>query len=129
LDKSKVRKKSKRSGGDVNLQLCRSCYLGTCCREGVETDLFEAATILKLSLDIPKPWFQFKGRDKRSPSGFTFSTAVKHRRCIFQDENRRCRIYDVRPRYCREFPLEDGRKAPYYHQLCHFGFKKKARKR
>ncbi len=99
--------------------LCRECVVGACCRYGVEVDLFEAARILKLSLDIPRPWFHFIRRDKRSPSGFVFGTVLRERRCVFQGHDRRCRVYALRPRFCREFPLEDGRRAPYYLSLCH----------
>ncbi|MFH1691317.1 MAG: YkgJ family cysteine cluster protein [Candidatus Omnitrophota bacterium] len=102
-----------------NLEVCKECYQGSCCRQGVEADLFEVARILKLDLDIPRPWFDYVGRDKRSPSGYVFSTVLKNRRCIFQDDNMRCRIYEVRPRYCSEFPFEDGKVAPYYKHLCH----------
>ncbi len=116
-----------------DLKLCKECFLGSCCRWGVELDLLEVAQILQKRLDIPKPWFEFLGRDKRYPSGYKFSTMVKNRRCIFQADNRRCLVYEVRPRYCSEFPLEDGKKAPYYHSLCHRGKKlakeKKQRKR
>ncbi|MFA5315518.1 MAG: YkgJ family cysteine cluster protein [Candidatus Omnitrophota bacterium] len=102
---------------------CRACGLGRCCRDGVEVDLFEAARILKRLQRQPlgpvKPWFRYLRADKRFPSGFVFSTVVRDKRCVFQGKDMRCRIYPVRPRYCREFPLEDGRVAPYYHQLCH----------
>ncbi|QAT16502.1 hypothetical protein BU251_01545 [Candidatus Velamenicoccus archaeovorus] len=103
--------------------ICRACGFGRCCRDGVEVDLFEAARILKQlrnrPLGLAKPWFRYLRADKRSPSGFVFSTIVRDKRCVFQDKNMRCRIYPIRPRYCREFPLEDGRVAPYYHLLCH----------
>lgn len=99
--------------------LCGQCTLGACCRFGVEADLFEVADILKLDLGISKPWFHFLRRDRRFPSGFVFGTELRDRRCIFQGPDRRCRIYSVRPRFCREFPLEDSRRAPDYLILCH----------
>lgn len=102
-----------------DLKLCKQCDKGACCRQGVEVDLFEAARILKLDLDIPRPWFDYIRRDKRFPSGYIFSTVLKKRRCIFQDDNMRCRIYKIRPRYCEEFPLENGKTAPFYKHLCH----------
>lgn len=102
-----------------DLALCKQCYQGSCCRHGVEVDLFEVARILKINLDIPKPWFDYLGRDKRTPSGYKFSTILKNRRCIFQDDDMRCRVYKARPRYCAEFPYEDGKVAPYYKELCH----------
>lgn len=111
-----------------DLRLCEACDQGACCREGVDVDLLEVARILEMQLDIPKPWFEFLGRDKRFPSGYKFSTILRKRRCIFQDDNKRCRIYPLRPRFCAEFPLEDGKKAPYYHALCHRANKVKSKK-
>ncbi|MFH0877885.1 MAG: YkgJ family cysteine cluster protein [Candidatus Omnitrophota bacterium] len=99
--------------------VCRGCGFGTCCRHGVELDVFEVARILKKKLDIPKPWFEFLRRDSRMPSGFLFTTTVRNRRCVFQEKTGTCLVYDARPRYCREFPLEGGKKAPYYHHLCY----------
>lgn len=106
-----------------DLALCKICDQGSCCRHGVEVDLWEVADILKYRLDIPKPWFAYLGRSKDFPSGFRFTTLLKDKRCIFQGEDKRCRVYAIRPRYCVEFPLEDGKKAPYYHELCHRGKK------
>jgi Fe-S-cluster containining protein len=102
-------------------ELCKVCEKGTCCRHGVELDLLEVAQILQKKLNIPKPWFEFLGtsRNKYFPSGYKFTTLVKNKRCVFQDEKMRCRIYEVRPRFCSEFPLEDGKRAPYYKELCH----------
>ena len=108
-----------------HLPVCRACALGACCAEGVEVDLFEVARILKEPLDLAGPWFEYLGRDKYFPSGYKFTTRVKNRRCIFQGHDRRCRVYTVRPRFCAEFPLESGKKAPYYHRLCHHGKKEK----
>jgi Fe-S-cluster containining protein len=105
--------------GIHHLDLCKECVVGACCREGVEVDLYEVAAILKTDLDIPRPWFHFLRRDKRSPSGFVFGTNLRVRRCVFQGADRRCLVYSVRPRYCREFPLEGTRRAPEYHSLCH----------
>jgi Fe-S-cluster containining protein len=114
-----TRKIDHKKHGIHDLKLCRICDKGACCREGVEVDLFEVARILKRTLTIAKPWFHFIRRDKSSPSGFVFDTVVRGERCVFQAADRRCRVYNIRPRYCREFPLEDGQRAPYYHSLCH----------
>lgn len=112
-----------------DLKLCKTCSKGSCCRYGVEVDLFEMARILEEPLDIPKPWFEFLQRDKRFPSGYKFTTVLKNRRCVFQDEKKQCRIYAIRPRFCVEFPLESGRRAPEYHSLCHRAKKAKRVKR
>jgi len=102
-----------------DLRLCRACRVGSCCSDGVELDLFEVARILKRDPDVPKPWFRYMSRDKRFPSGFRFTTTVRDRRCVFQNADRRCVIYDIRPRYCREFPMEGDRREPLYSYLCH----------
>ena len=115
--------------GKVDRIVCMDCYQGMCCRDGVEVDLLEVARILEQPLNIPKPWFEFLSRDKRFPSGFKFTTILRNRRCVFQDERMRCRIYEIRPRFCVEFPLEDGRKAPYYHSLCQHAKKKRKKGR
>lgn len=106
---------------------CQKCDQGTCCQDGVEVDLLEVARILEEPLHIPKPWFRYMGRDKSFPSGYKFSTVLREKRCVFQDALRRCRIYAIRPRFCEEFPLEGGKKAPYYHELCYHAKKKRKR--
>lgn len=111
-----------------DLKLCKVCDQGSCCRHGVELDLQEVADILKRHLDIPKPWFAYLGRSKDFPSGFRFTTLLKNKKCIFQDDIKRCRIYPIRPRFCVEFPLEDGKRAPYYHALCHRAKKSRRQK-
>ena len=107
------------------LPSCLGCAFGTCCAEGVELDLFEVARILERRLDLPGPWFEYLGRDRNFPLGFKFSTLRRDRKCVFQDEKRRCRVYPVRPHFCVEFPLEGGKKAPYYHELCYHAKKRK----
>jgi Fe-S-cluster containining protein len=116
----------KKSGKNFpDTSVCVTCYQGSCCREGVEADLFEVARILERSLDIPKPWFKYVGRDKEFPSGYKFETILRNKRCIFQNDAMRCMVYEIRPRFCEEFPLESGEKAPYYHVLCPHGKKNK----
>jgi Fe-S-cluster containining protein len=111
-------------------RLCQACQVGACCREGVEADLFEVARILKSArLDEPKPWFYYLRRDRSFPSGFVFSTVVRHGRCVFHAPDFRCRVYTVRPWFCREFPLESGAKAPEYHRLCQHGRRHRKNKR
>ncbi len=110
-------------------QLCQGCRVGSCCAEGVEVDLFEVSRILKESVvGIPRPWFYYLRRDRTFPSGFVFSTILRHGRCVFQAPDRRCRVYSVRPRFCREFPLESGAKAPEYHRLCQHGKRHRKKK-
>ncbi len=107
-------------GGIYGLHLCKKCKLGSCCSDGVELDLFEVARILRKNPDVPKPWFRYLSRDKRFPSGFRFTTVTRGRRCVFQGADRRCAIYAIRPRFCREFPMEGDRRAPQYLYLCHY---------
>ena len=122
-------KKTKDKKRDQRPPVCQACSFGTCCSEGVELDLLEVATILKeANLSLPKPWFSYLGRDKSFPSGYKFTTLVREGSCIFQDRENRCRIYPIRPRFCVEFPLEGGKKAPYYHELCYHGKKRRAQR-
>lgn len=111
------------------LPMCGVCGKGSCCRYGVEVDLFEVAVILKKNPSLPKPWFEYLGRDKNLPSGFKFTTVLRNRRCVFQDARGLCSVYEVRPRYCIEFPLEGGKRAPFYHDLCHLAKEKKLKKK
>lgn len=125
---SRSSKRRKSNPGLPDTAVCIECDQGTCCREGVEVDLLEVARILERPLDLPKPWFKFLGRDKKFPSGYKFTTLLKNRRCIFQNGRMRCRVYEIRPRFCVEFPFEEGKKAPYYHSLCHHAKKKRKKK-
>lgn len=97
---------------------CKVCITGDCCAEGVDIDLEEAKKISQLNLDIEKPWFEDLFPNSDVPSGWAVSSVVRFNRCVFQDENKRCLIYEFRPRYCREFPYEKGKKAPFYDSLC-----------
>ena len=100
---------------------CSDCKSGKCCRDGVDVDLEEAKRISRLRLKIRKPWFEDLFRDDNSPSGWVVGTAIRDNRCVFQDKNKRCLVYRLRPRYCREFPYEGGRPAPFYEELCNKG--------
>jgi len=100
---------------------CKGCKGGDCCQDGVDVDLAEAKRISRLKLKIRKPWFEDLFKDEGSPSGWAVGTVVRNNRCVFQDTNKRCRVYSVRPRYCREFPYENGRPAPFYKELCNKG--------
>ena len=100
---------------------CESCRTGDCCQEGVDVDVEEAKHISQLKLSIKKPWFEDFFKDESSPSGWAVGTIVRNNRCIFQDKNKKCLIYDVRPRYCREFPHEGVTVAPFYKELCNKG--------
>lgn len=104
---------------DVSDQtVCDRCRVGSCCYEGAELTLAEIKAILKKNPGVPKPWFRLvephEGPDKKYP----FSTVMRGGTCVFQDKNNRCLVYKVRPKHCREFPLEKGRPAPYYKRLC-----------
>ncbi len=124
-----VKRIKRRKKGMPDTTVCVECYQGSCCREGVEADLFEVSRILEKDLDIPRPWFQYVGRDKRFPSGYKFATLLKKKRCIFQNGRMRCLVYEIRPRFCEEFPLENGKKAPYYHALCHHAKQRRSLKK
>ncbi|MDD5356170.1 MAG: YkgJ family cysteine cluster protein [Candidatus Omnitrophica bacterium] len=112
------------------LKLCNSCISGSCCQDGVEVDLEEAKKISRLKIKLRKPWFENLSKDKDMPSGWAVSTTVRNNRCVFQKGNYKCLIYPHRPTYCRDFPLEHGKIAQYYHYLCEkpTSLKRKARR-
>jgi len=99
-------------------QHCKMCSVGSCCQDGVDVDLEEAKKIAQLQLPLEKPWFELLQKDECMSSGWSLSTTVRDNRCVFQKPDKKCMIYDHRPSYCREFPLEDGDIAEYYAYLC-----------
>ena len=98
--------------------ICKGCMRGSCCCDGVDVDLFEAVKISMLDLDIERPWFCNLRKDKDSFSGWVLETVVRNGRCLFQREDGRCVIYRVRPRYCAEYPFENGALSQSYKYLC-----------
>ena len=110
--------KSKRITKKHILTLCTTCMTGMCCRDGVEVDLSEAKRIAKLKVNIKKPWFEGLFYDRVLPSKWGVGTVLRDDRCVFQAEDHRCLIYKHRPQYCRDFPLEFGSIADWYHYLC-----------
>lgn len=90
-------------------QICKNCITGSCCKDGADVDIEQAKKISRLKIAIKKPWFEGLHEDKHLPSGWAVGTIARNGRCVFQDKNKRCRIYEHRPRYCREFPYEQGR--------------------
>ena len=109
---------------------CKVCRVGSCCQDGVEVDLKEAMKISGLKLPVKKPWFEGLQEDKDVPSGWTMSTVVRDNRCVFQMKNKRCRVYSVRPKYCKDFPFEQNTMAEFYNYLCKEAnhFKREAKK-
>ncbi|MFQ5680676.1 MAG: YkgJ family cysteine cluster protein [Candidatus Omnitrophota bacterium] len=99
---------------------CRRCDTGICCREGVELTESEMKRVLRLrpAPDIRRPWFKPIDRRENPDSDCDYETLLRDNRCVFQAKNNRCLVYRVRPRYCREFPLEGNGLAPYYTELC-----------
>ena len=100
------------------LEKCTNCITGSCCKDGVEVDLEEAKKISKLNIKLKKPWFVNLQEDADMPSGWSLSTTVRHGRCVFQRKDYKCMIYEFRPTFCRDFPLEKGRLAEFYNYLC-----------
>ncbi len=100
------------------LQMCTTCATGSCCQDGVEVDLDEAKKISKLKVNVKKPWFEGLFEDSDMPSGWGISTVKRDGRCLFQRKNYLCMIYEHRPAFCREFPIENGRIAEFYNYLC-----------
>ncbi len=111
-------KKKKKLAIEEVLKVCKICKVGSCCYEGAELTKQEMKKIIHYNPRIPKPWFRLV-RNHEEPDGIhLFSTIERNGTCIFQDKDNRCLIYDVRPRICRHFPMEDGRKALYCERLC-----------
>lgn len=100
------------------LEKCNSCKLGACCEEGVELSKEEVKRIIAFVPQVKKPWFRLVDPENDPLPGYNYETLIKDRRCIFQADDKKCRIYSVRPKNCAEFPLEDGKLAQYYHRLC-----------
>ncbi|MFA5088175.1 MAG: YkgJ family cysteine cluster protein [Candidatus Omnitrophota bacterium] len=101
-----------------NLKACPACRVGSCCSEGTELTKKEILRIVKFNPGVAKPWFRLV-KDHEEPDGIHhFSTIIRNRRCVFQNEDNLCIVYAARPHFCREFPLENGREAPYYKRLC-----------
>ena len=102
----------------ADLKACHTCRIGTCCYGGVELTADELKRISKSNPPVAKPWFRKLIGKERSDDEHPFATVVRNGTCVFQDKNNFCLIYDVRPHYCREFPIEKGETAPHYRQLC-----------
>jgi Fe-S-cluster containining protein len=99
---------------------CAECkQIGSCCRGGVWVDLEEAKTITKLEL---KGTFHNLEVDESSPSGFIVSTNFAKEPCSFLCVDGKCAIhkisYDLKPKYCKEFPYQDGKLVNLSVQLC-----------
>ncbi len=101
-----------------DLNHCKVCQQGSCCYLGVELDQKELTRILDFHPQVKKPWFRVVEHHEEFDGTHHFITIRRGGTCVFQDNKNRCVIYSVRPHFCREFPLEKGRTAPYYRHLC-----------
>lgn len=97
---------------------CERCKIGSCCYEGTELSAEEVKRVIAFDPDVPKPWFRLVEKHEGLDPRYPFSTIVRDGSCVFHDKNNRCMIYPVRPGFCREFPFENGKAAPYYQRLC-----------
>ena len=101
------------------LKICTACKTGSCCREGVELNKNEIERIEKFDPPIKKPWFKLVDLEEYDVDpDHPYEMVLRNKRCVFQGDNKRCLIYSVRPRHCAEFPLESGKIAEYYEELC-----------
>lgn len=103
---------------EADLEACNSCTVGSCCYEGVELTGAELKRIAASGPKVAKPWFRLMTEKEKSDDDHPFATVVRDGSCVFQDQNNRCTVYNVRPQYCRDFPLEDGKTATHYQRLC-----------
>lgn len=108
---------------------CEKCkQKNSCCDFGAWVDLEEAKKILRLGL---KGDFYHLEEDKDFPSGYKVGTSYEDNRCSFITPEGLCPIhkidYNLKPRYCKEFPYENGKLSPSVSLLC-VAAKKKTRK-
>jgi len=97
---------------------CKTCTAGSCCYEGAELSAKELRKIVKFNPNIPKPWFRLVEKYEEPEGEDHFTTLIRNGSCVFHDKNNRCMVYKVRPKHCRDFPVQDGKAAPYYKRLC-----------
>ena len=100
---------------------CMKCdTLGACCCEGVWVDLEEAKSIT--AYGIFKGHFSNLEEDETFPSGWKVSSSYNDGRCSFLDPDNLCNIhktdFNLKPKYCKEFPIQDGKTSPSYKDLC-----------
>lgn len=100
------------------LERCKACKPGMCCRDGVEVTKEEMKKIEAFGPKIKKPWFEPIEPDEISDSDHVDTTVIRGGTCVFQAKNKLCVVYEVRPNYCAEFPLESGEIAEHYEELC-----------
>lgn len=97
---------------------CPGCCSGSCCKEGVELSKDEIKAIIFFNPAVKKPWFRKVDKLCNPEAGSEYETVLRSGTCVFQAKDKRCIVYPVRPSYCRQFPLEDGKLAPFYEPLC-----------
>lgn len=99
---------------------CEKCHkMSHCCKTGACVDLENAKKIMELGL---KGTFHEFKIDKDFPSGYMVATSYNDQPCTFLEEDGLCSIhkisYDLKPHYCKEFPLENGEVSPHVDELC-----------
>ena len=102
----------------VNLQDCKKCSDGSCCYEGAELTKKEMRQIIDINPNVSKPWFRLVKESEEPEDKYPFTTIMRDGTCVFQMDDNRCIIYKVRPKNCRNFPLENNKAAQYYERLC-----------
>ncbi|MBN3037985.1 MAG: YkgJ family cysteine cluster protein [Candidatus Omnitrophica bacterium] len=104
---------------DINCEKCPK--KDSCCQTGAWVDLEEAKKILALRL---KGSFHHLRKDRQFPSGYKVATSYEDDEpCTFLTSEGLCSIhkvdYELKPTYCKEFPLEDGKLAPDVDEICY----------
>ncbi len=93
-------------------KLCEGCWAG-CCTMPVEmspTDLVRLGLATEDEISFSLPEVADRLLAKKIIQGYAekkqiFVLAqVSGRDCVYLDKNRLCKVYDKRPRVCREFP-------------------------
>lgn len=104
----------------IGMNSCGKCRKkNSCCDFGAWVDLEAAKKILSLGLGGD---FYHLEEDRDFPSGYKVGTSYEDNRCSFLEPDGLCAIhkidYDLKPVYCREFPLENGKLSPVAGVLC-----------
>lgn len=100
---------------------CEDCeMMGSCCRYGTTVGLEEAKKILKL--DLLGEFYNLES-DISFKSGYSLSTSINGEPCSFLCSDGKCSIhkisYKYKPKYCKQFPCEDGKLINQSYQLCY----------
>ena len=82
------------------MKACQDC--GICC---LETEMFLSNSDIKRILKKYSDFYEIKNFAKLTKYGFYQLRNINHHCFFFDPETKKCKIYDVRPKGCRFYPL------------------------